>query len=194
VGILVGTSEGVTVGTSDGVGNKVLVAVGLGNSVAVGDGPTPLDRGVGVNAIVTVAVDVLVPVAVGVKVNVVVNAGVNDNVAVGYTILVGGTPNIALTVSATEVLRSLISGAAVEIDRISAAVGGVGSKNAIAYTIQTMLAQIVTARNACKGMAYSRTLIRHSPFTAKLKSINNGYDVCFNAVQCLIIKLSHNSI
>ena len=71
---------------------------------------------------------ILVPVAVIVGVYVKVNVGVD----VGSRIWVGPNANKALTVNAAAVFNPLISGSFVANDLISAAVGGVGSKNAIA--------------------------------------------------------------
>lgn len=79
---------------------------------------------------VTVAVFGTVSVKDGV--NIANNVSAKVGVAVGNRICVGPIPNIAFTVRAAAVLSSLISGSFVDNDPISAAVGGVASKNAIA--------------------------------------------------------------
>jgi hypothetical protein len=101
---------------------------------------------------VWVTVAAIEAVAVGVRV------AVRVGVPVGRTICVGRLNN-ALTVMTAAVLYPSISGSVVDSDRISAAVGGVGSKNAMAYTIQTMPKHIVTARSPCNGIRYSLALM-----------------------------------
>ena len=79
-------------------------------------------------------------------------------VPVGRTICVGATANKALTVNTAAVLKSLNFGSSVTNAFTSKAVGGVASKNAMAYSIHTRPIQIVIANNACNGTANSRSL------------------------------------
>jgi hypothetical protein len=163
VGGSVGT--GVSVGRTVEVGAAVDVSVGCGVEVGGCDVAVAADRAGTSEDLAVIEADVTVGVWVGNTTNVENTAG---DVWVGWRVAVGpvtgtricvGPNSNASTVMAAAVRITSTSASCVSSIWTSAAVGGLGSKKAIVYTIHPSPIHTNNASSACKGTINSRVLM-----------------------------------